>query len=260
MHATKRGGQIAAASSKGGHFTQGVSPDKPFHHHHIFGAQIGHRRFQVVGHHQVIHNRRAMLAVSGHDFQCGQTSRIEAALLQQSMHQWHAQPFPHADKGIACVVREFVKQLKPFANRTDVGHPFFDFVKHRFPGCALNQRLACLAVPNVQFVHHRLPVGAALFGLLTCADQGVCGPTHRRQHDKLGHRLPGLKHVGNLPHRSRIDKRTASKFDDFHGVWGCCGQAPHKKLRNKRDLAFQHAMEHCLTHAVIASLCLWAKL
>ena len=31
----------------------------------------------------MIHNRRAVLAVCGHDFQGGQTSRIEAALLQQ---------------------------------------------------------------------------------------------------------------------------------------------------------------------------------
>ena len=260
MHATKRGRQIAAASSKGGHFTQRVAPDKPFHHHHVFGPQIGHCRFQVVGHHQVIDNRRAVLAVCGHDFQCGQTSRIEAALLQQGMHQWNAQPFPHADKGVAGVVCEFVEQLKSFANRTDVRHPLLDFRQHRFFGCALNQRLASLAVPNMQFVHHRLPVGAAFFGLLTSTDQGVRGPTHGRQDDKLGHGLPSLKHVGDLPHRSRIDERTASKFDDFHGVLGCCGQAPHKKLRNKRDLAVQHAMEHCPAHAVNASLCLWAKL
>ena len=76
----------------------------------------------------------------------------------------------------------------------------------------------------------------------------------------LGTAFRASKHVGHLRHRRRIDQRTSSKFDDFHGVLGWFSQVCPLNLRNKRDLALPHATEHCPAHAFNASPFCRAKL
>ena len=172
----------------------------------------------MIGSPRAVHHCSAVLAVCDDNIKGRKPPCLESTLLEHGVHQGHTQALAHAHQGIPGVITEFVKQLQALTNGPHVGQTFFDFSNHGVCRSPIEQVGGRREVSRTKVRHTRMPCGIPVSRRTPCREQSVGGSAHGGKHNEFGHVFPRLQHVGHLRHGRRIDQRTSSKFDDFHGV------------------------------------------